>query len=612
MTKLELLKKAKTKPDLAKLLGIKPSALTYCLYVIRPESQYKKFSIPKKNGGERIIHAPSGMLKTVQSSLSVLLQDCLDEIMNSRFPNSELAKLKAKNSKVLKIKVESAQSKQPSLSHGFQRKRSIITNAMMHLGKKNVLNLDLENFFGSFNFGRVRGFFIKNKEFMLNPDIATVIAKIACYKNELPQGSPCSPVITNLITHGLDIRLAKIASKESLTYTRYADDITFSTRKEDFPSSVAKKVNNNYVIGKKVRSEINRSGFAINEAKTRNQFENSRQDVTGLVVNQKPNTKKEYWRLARAQCNHLFNNGEFFDLIDGEPKKGSIYRLEGKLNFIDQVDHYNRLRQHEKLNPKYHLKKDAIRNGQAKQRRYLHSSREQTFSEFLFYRHFYGNTLPTVLTEGKTDNTYLKAAIHQLAPLYPELASVRKDNSEYKLLLNFLNYNERTKYLLELYGGADYLKDFVIHYKHNYNIYKAPKPSNPVIIFVDNDTGPKDLINYVNKIADIKLYPSRSKDIRSADFVHIFNNLYLILTPMVKGAATTDIEFFFKDTDRLRVHKGKIFNTVAKRDPEIDLSKEAFATHIVHAQKNVIDFKDFEPLLDRIKKVIKHYNKLKN
>ncbi|WP_231293127.1 hypothetical protein [Serratia symbiotica] len=298
-------------------------------------------------------------------------------------------------------------------------------------------------------------------------------------------------------------------------------------------------------------------------------------------------------------------------MIDGEPTKGSIYRLEGKLNFINQVDHYNRLRQHEKLNPKYHLKKDAIKNGQAKQRRYLHSSRERTFSEFLFYRHFYGNTLPTVLTEGKTDNIYLKAAIHQLAQDYPELASIKKDKSEYKLLLNFLNYNERTKYLLELYSGSDYLKDFVIHYKQNYNIYKALKPSNPVIIFVDNDTGPKDLINYVNKIADIKLYPSSSKDIRSASFVHIFNNLYLIVTPMAKGSTTTDIEFFFKDTDRLRAYKGKAFNTVANRNPELNLSKEAFATHIVHAQKNVIDFTNFKPLLDRIKKVIRHYNKIK-
>ena len=101
---------------------------------------------------------------------------------------------------------------------------------MMHVGSKYVLNIDLQDFFDSFNFGRVRGFFIKNRNFQLNPDVATVIAQIACYDNKLPQGSPCSPVITNLISHSLDIRLASLAKKYKCTYTRYADDITFSTR----------------------------------------------------------------------------------------------------------------------------------------------------------------------------------------------------------------------------------------------------------------------------------------------------------------------------------------------------------------------------------------------
>ncbi|HGU0752458.1 TPA: ribonuclease H, partial [Escherichia coli] len=162
MKRLQSLKEAKTKPDLAKLLGIKPSALTYCLYVLKPENQYTQFKIPKKNGGERIISAPNGILKTIQSSLSRLLLDCLDEIVCIKFPDSELARQKAKNSKILKLKCSNSEIKQPSLSHGFERKRSIITNAMMHLGKKYVFNIDLDNFFGSFNFGRVRGFFIKN------------------------------------------------------------------------------------------------------------------------------------------------------------------------------------------------------------------------------------------------------------------------------------------------------------------------------------------------------------------------------------------------------------------------------------------------------------------
>ncbi len=82
--------------------------------------------------------------------------------------------------------------------------------------EKNVLNIDLNNFFDEFNFGRVRGFFIINNNFQLTPEVATTIAQIACYKNKLPQGSPASPVITNLITHILDVRLSRLAKKEFL------------------------------------------------------------------------------------------------------------------------------------------------------------------------------------------------------------------------------------------------------------------------------------------------------------------------------------------------------------------------------------------------------------
>lgn len=608
--RLQLLKNAKTKPDLAALLNIKPSVLTFCLYKVKPQNQYTQFMIPKKNGGERIINAPTGVLKSIQAALSNLLLDCLDEITRNKFPKSELVIEKAKHSKVLKVKCSNSQSKQPTLSHGFERKRSILTNAMMHLGKRHVFNIDLEDFFASFNFGRVRGFFIKNKNFELEPDIATVIAQIACHNNELPQGSPCSPVITNLITHSLDIKLAALASKNSCTYTRYADDITFSTRKKEFPIDIARKKGEQFISGKKLRSEIIRSGFKINKGKTRNQYKDSRQDVTGLIVNKKPNTKKEYWRKVRAQCDYLFKYGEFIDTVNGKDVKGNINSLEGKLNFIDQVDHYNRLRQTLPLNSKYQFKKDAIKNGQAKLRRYLHSGREETFSKFLFYRLFYANESPTILTEGKTDNIYLKAAIHKLAGSYPRLASGKNDNSPYKLLTRFVEYNERTKYLLELYGGADYLKDFVVHYKHHFKYYEAPNPQNPVVIFVDNDSGPNNLINYVNKINGKYIYPEHINDIRASEFVHVFHNLYLVLTPQVAGFKETDIEHFFVESDRLRPYKGMIFNTISKRNPEKDLSKDAFATHIIHAKKNEIDFNGFKSLLDRIVKVIEHYDSI--
>ncbi|WP_394515072.1 retron Ec67 family RNA-directed DNA polymerase/endonuclease [Pantoea sp. SGAir0215] len=611
MSRLQSLKAATTKPELAKILNVKAKSLTYILYILKPENQYTQFKIPKKNGGERIINAPEKALKKIQSSLSKLLLDCLDEIISDKFPDSEIAREKAKHSKILKVKCNSAKIKQPSLSHGFERNRSIITNAMMHLGKKNVFNIDLENFFGSFNFGRVRGFFIKNQNFQLTPEIATVIAQIACYNNHLPQGSPCSPVISNLITHALDIKLANFAKKNSSFYTRYADDITFSTRTKELPLSIARKCqDNSYLVSNEIRKEINRSGFLINDKKTRNQIKDFRQDVTGLIVNDKPNTKKEYWRLVRSQCDHLFKNGEFTEIIDGEKTKGNINRLEGKLNFIDQVDHYNRLRQGERLNPKYQLKKDALKNGGAKQRKHLHSSREKTFSKFLFYRFFYSNNLPTILTEGQTDNIYLKAAIYKLAEKLPKLAIAKTEKKTYKLLLNFINYNERTKYLLELHGGTDYLKDFIKNYNSHFKNYSAPKPSNPVIIFVDNDSGPKDLINYVTKIEGIDIHPKSCTDIRDSAFVHIFHNLYLVLTPKSKDGSQTDIEFFFKKEDRLRPYKEKYFNTVSDRDPVKDLSKEAFAKNIINAYKHEINFNGFTRMLRRIEKVIEHFHKI--
>ncbi|MCG8671751.1 MAG: ribonuclease H, partial [Pseudomonadales bacterium] len=174
--KLEALKKITTKSELAKLLGVRPSTLTYSVYKLGTENQYTKFHVSKKSGGSRQIDAPHGQLKSIQASLSKLLLDCLDEINREMFPDSELANPKLYNSSIPKIKYSNAKAKQPSLSHGFERKRSIITNAMMHIDQKNVLNIDLKDFFGCFNFGRVRGFFIKNVHFQLDEEIATAIA----------------------------------------------------------------------------------------------------------------------------------------------------------------------------------------------------------------------------------------------------------------------------------------------------------------------------------------------------------------------------------------------------------------------------------------------------
>lgn len=613
MSKLKLLREITSKPELAKLMGIAPVFLTKCLYVIRPEHQYHQFQIDKKSGGKRTISAPSEELKSLQKKLSLLLLDCLDEINSEKFPYSQAPSPKKRNhgddysANKLKIKIPSAETKQPSLSHGFERNRSIITNAMMHIGKKNILNIDLADFFDQFNFGRVRGFFIKNKYFNLDPHIATVIAQIACYDNKLPQGSPSSPVITNLITHSLDIRLLSLAKKYKCNYTRYADDLTFSTRLDNFPEQIMKQVDGEYIPSSKLLHEITRSGFTINNKKTRIQFKNSRQDVTGLVVNKKPNVKSEYWRQVRAKCNSLFKTGEFFSIKNGEIIEGNINELQGQLNFIDQVDLYNRLRQKPPLQPEFELKKLGTSTKQ------ILSSRERTFSQFLFYRLFFGNDRPTILCEGKTDNVYLKSAINSLKADYPSLA--RMENGKYNLLINFVEYSKRTKFLLELYGGANYLRDFILNYEKNFKIYKNHSPKHPVMIFLDNDSGANTIINLLRKEEwqrKISLSPNtldKKDDIRKSNFIHVEYNLYVILTPRSPIGDNTDIEYFFDDKTRLLAHSnGKCFNTVSKRNPDTDLSKEAFATHIIKEKKNSIDFTSMKPLLNLIVDVVTDYN----
>lgn len=174
MSTLENLKKAESLTDLAKRLGFTPKGVSYVLYKMDVATKYRTFEIPKKSGGVRTIQAPEKRLALLQSRLAEMLYACVRE-----------------------RKREDPRFWFPS--HGFHQGRTIISNAEVHRRRRFVFNLDLENFFGTINFGRVRGYFIHDAMFALNPRIATVIAQIACHENALPQGSPCSPVISNLI-----------------------------------------------------------------------------------------------------------------------------------------------------------------------------------------------------------------------------------------------------------------------------------------------------------------------------------------------------------------------------------------------------------------------------
>jgi retron-type reverse transcriptase len=354
MTHLTALKAAATLNDVAMLLGVKPASLAFVLYKLPDPHKYTTFAVPKKSGGERIIFAPDKRLKLVQGRLGKLLEKCQLEVE---------AKLNVK--------------RECALAHGFKTGFSIQTNAINHRGRRWVFNTDLQDFFPSINFGRVYGFFMKNQHYMLNKKVATVISQIACHQNKLPQGSPCSPVISNIIAHLLDIRLNELAQLHGCTYTRYVDDLTFSTSERAFPSSIAKRDPANvhqWHAGAGLTKRVAKARFSINTQKTRMQYCDSRQEATGLVVNNKVNVKTEYYKLARSMCWQLITNGAAFEHAGGVPVPMDRNKLRGMLAFI------------------YHVKQwdDARRKVEVKEAE--KSCYYRVYADFLNYVSFYGQS----------------------------------------------------------------------------------------------------------------------------------------------------------------------------------------------------------------------------
>ena len=180
-----------TRNELADFLGIPRKKLTHLLYVQRIENCYHMFEVPKRAGGTRVICAPTGDLKSLQRSLARRLQEhCL----------------RCREERGLSV----------NIAHAFQPRRGIITNAYIHRNKRYVFNTDLEDFFGSIHFGRIRGYFQKNEYFQMPAEVATILAQLCCYQGKLPQGAPTSPVLSNLICEILDFRILKIAKHYKL------------------------------------------------------------------------------------------------------------------------------------------------------------------------------------------------------------------------------------------------------------------------------------------------------------------------------------------------------------------------------------------------------------
>jgi len=541
--------------------------MTRVIYIRNTDNLYSQFTIKKKNGSDRHISAPDPELKEIQSKLSDLLQDCLNNIReNSKEDNN--------------------------FSHGFERNRSIITNAEKHKSKKWVLNIDLSNFFDEFNFGRVRGYFLKNKNFSLNTELSTLIAKIACHQDKLPQGSPCSPVITNLILLSLDRRLSNLCNRAGCTYTRYADDITISTNKKEFPRNIIKSHNENSIdLNKKFLNEIISSGFQINLNKLRLFDRKCRQEVTGLTVNRFVNVDNKYAKKVRAMAHSLFTKGGYTltDEKTREQRAGDINELGGMLSFIDYVDkHNNRLP---------HATKTSL------------NKRENVYSDFLYYSAFWANPKPTILTEGKTDITYLRVALDSLSANYPNLIGNKKIGN--KIVrdygVKFFKNTTKSKYFLNLDGGASHLKDFIVGYEKKTNAFKAIAEQKPVIIVLDNDSGSGGS-NGIFQTLIGKAFPNitLSKDeLRNQKWTWVTKNLYLIFTPL-NGLNDSSMEDLFHSSVLQTKLGGKVFNRTNAKCKDNEYGKEFFATGVVLKQRKAINFSNFNYIFESITEIIDH------
>ena len=545
--------------EVAKLINIELRAITYVLYKKGIEESYKSFEIPKKAGGTRVIDSPNKQLKRIQTQLGKKVYD----IHKNYIDQKRIAS---------------------NISHGFETGKSIITNARIHKNKKYLLNIDIANFFSSINFGRVQGYFNKSQEFMFSKEVSTIISQLVCYEKKLPQGAPTSPIISNLIFNIVDLRILSLAKKYKLSYTRYADDMSFSTNNKAFRTDHIEFIQELKVL-------LRNSGFDINESKTRLEYYSSRQEVTGLTVNKKINARRKFIKQTRAMVDQLFKTDSF--KIDGVI--GTEEQLEGRLAFINQLDWYNN-----------DLESESKKNKGNKKYISGLNAREKQYQYFLFYKYFFRPSKPTIVTEGKTDIIHIKAALMKYSDRYPNLIT-KNDSGKYVFNLYFLNKTKRLKYFLGIVqNGADTMKniwnfyngknncDNIFKYINDKSEYGVIRAVNPVILLFDNEKhSDKPLRKFLKHIG---MNAESNKP-----FLKLNANLYLQKIPRVNNSDSEIEDLYSKEILNISIN-GKKFEKIVK--DEDTFSKDIFSKYILeHYQE--IDFSNFLPLLDSINNICK-------
>ena len=187
--------------------------------------------------------------------------------------------------------------------------------------------MDLKNFFPSITFGRILNVF---KKVGYRESVAVMLANLCCLNNELPQGAPTSPALSNIIASGLDYKIADFLKGKDVRYTRYADDLTFSG---DF---------NEGDMIKNIERIVCRQGFNVNHSKTRVRKRNQRQEVTGVVVNEKLQVSRELRRRIRSDAYYIEKYGlsSHMDRTN-QNKRNYLYYLIGISSYALFINPYD-------------------------------------------------------------------------------------------------------------------------------------------------------------------------------------------------------------------------------------------------------------------------------
>lgn len=266
---------------------------------------YSQFDISKRSGKVRTITAPDRRLKIIQRKLAPLL----DQLYRRRQP-----------------------------VHGFVQERSVKTNAEAHGRRRFVVNLDLQDFFPTITENRVSGLL---RAVGVDRRVSEIVARLCCNMGHLPQGAPTSPVLSNMICYRLDSDLLQVAKDARAIYTRYADDITFSSYQPPTPlfEAVVPAAGrfSPDLLAPQLSSAITSNGFVINPDKVHYAERNSRRMVTGVKINAGLNVDRRYIRRIRAMLHSI----EKLGLADAQAKhdasggKGALAaHLRGKITYI--------------------------------------------------------------------------------------------------------------------------------------------------------------------------------------------------------------------------------------------------------------------------------------